>query len=72
MSMFIQQVTAAVFACTLMKTLFTSAATDNENLVALIYTIEKKPVSKLRRLSFLKILLVHNRVALNFDKMYVS
>ena len=39
--MFIQQSPAAVFACTFMKTLFTSAATGNRILMALIFIIEK-------------------------------
>ena len=33
-------VPAAIFACTFMKTLFTSAPTANRTLMVLIYTIE--------------------------------
>ena len=32
---------ASIFACIFIKQLFTSAATANRNLMALIYTIEK-------------------------------
>ena len=41
MLLFIQGDPAAIFACVFMKTLFTSAATANRALMALIYTIEK-------------------------------
>ena len=41
MIMFIQRAPAAIFACTFMKALFTSAATTNLALMALIYTVEK-------------------------------
>ena len=41
MSVFIQRASATLFACTFMKTSFTSAATPNQTLMALIYTIEK-------------------------------
>ena len=45
MSMYIQRVHAAIVACTFMKTLFTSAATANRTLMALIYTIESNQVT---------------------------
>ena len=40
MSTFIRRALPAIFACTFMKTLFTSTATSNRTLLALIYTIE--------------------------------
>ena len=51
--MFIHRVPTAIFACTFMKTLFTSAATANRTLMALLYRQLKSILKlKLRRLSF--------------------
>ena len=44
MSMFIQQAHTAIFACTFMKTLVTSAATANRTIMALIYIPLKRNV----------------------------
>ena len=44
MHMFIQGASAAIFASTFMKTLFTSSATANRTLVALIYTTENSSI----------------------------
>ena len=56
--MFFRRAPAAIFACTFMKILFTSAATPDRTLVALIYTVEDESISRLHRLSFLKIFFV--------------
>ena len=62
MNVFIQRVPAAMFACTFMKTLFTTSATTNWTLMAfMIYTIEKKSTLGLRHLSFLKTFLVSDK-----------
>ena len=44
--MFIQQAPAAIFAYTIMKTLFTSATTVNQTLMALIYMPLKSNLSQ--------------------------
>ena len=58
MHMFIQLAPGAIFHRTFMKTLFTSTATANWTLVALIYSSKKYSILRICHLSFLMTFLV--------------
>ena len=68
-SMFIQRATAAIFACTFMKIIFTSAVTANRTITALIRTIEKLSISKITPSVFFKDISCFIRVSKGVPKV---